>query len=105
MSTYIITVPGTFLHDLTDDARSALIQQLRPADPHQTELGQQEDLDVLAINDNGTFSIRLDVEAEDSHAAEQRARATAAAALRAAGFTAEQAPLGPAVVTGIDNPS
>ncbi|QGV82287.1 hypothetical protein [Streptomyces ficellus] len=103
MSTYVITVPGTFLSDLTDSARVAVEQRLRSADPHRTALGKQEDLDVLTVNDNGTFSIHVEVEADDSRTAERRARETAAGALREAGYTPEQAPLGPAVVTGIDN--
>ncbi|MCS0637029.1 hypothetical protein NX801_15430 [Streptomyces sp. LP05-1] len=102
MTTYVITIPGTFLRPLTDDASAALVGRLRPADPQQTELGRREDLDILTTNDNGTFSVRLEVEADTSGEAEERAKRTAAAALSEAGFDEETAPLGPATVTGID---
>ncbi|MFC8920659.1 hypothetical protein E2C00_01380 [Streptomyces sp. WAC05374] len=102
MTTYVITIPGTFLRELTDDARSTLVRNLRPADPRHTSLGRVEELDVLTVNDNGTFSVRLEVEADDSRRAEEAARRTAAAALREAGYTEDEAPTGPAAVTGID---
>ncbi|OKK03825.1 hypothetical protein AMK26_20715 [Streptomyces sp. CB03234] len=102
MTTYVITIPGTFLRELTDDARSVLVRHLRPADPRQTSLGRAEDLDVLTVNDNGTFSVRLEVEADNSRSAEEVARRTATAALREAGYTENEAPTGPAAVTGID---
>ncbi|MET7851162.1 hypothetical protein AB0D78_37925 [Streptomyces avermitilis] len=103
MTTYVITIPGTFLRDPSEDVRSALVGLLRPADPHHTSLGQQEDLDLLTVNDDNTFSIRLEVTADDSRNAEEDAKRTAASALREAGFTPDEAPLGPATVTGIDN--
>ncbi|MCD0483678.1 hypothetical protein [Streptacidiphilus sp. ASG 303] len=102
MTTYVITIPGTFLEELTGDARTTLLERLRPSDPQQTELGEAEDLDVLTVNDNGTFSIRLEVEAEDTRSAEADAAAVAGAALRDAGFTGDTAPLGHPAVTGID---
>ncbi|MGW3404957.1 hypothetical protein [Streptomyces zhihengii] len=46
--------------------------------------------------------MRLEVEAADSEEAEDRARETVAKALTVAGVPADAAPLGPAVVTGID---
>ncbi|WP_328540188.1 DUF6204 family protein [Streptomyces sp. NBC_00344] len=102
MATYVITIPGTFLQEITDTARTTLLRQLRPADPKQTAFGEAEDLDLLTVNENGTFSIRLEVEADDIRGAEEHAKATASAALRDAGFSDRTAPLGPATVTGID---
>ncbi|MGW7054190.1 hypothetical protein [Streptomyces sp. NPDC054887] len=102
MTTYVISIPGTFLGDVPDAARSAVVRHLRPADPQHTSLGQTEDLDILTVNDNGTFSIRLEVDADDSHSAEAHAKEVATAALREAGLTEDRAPLGPTAVTGID---
>ncbi|MET7698681.1 hypothetical protein [Streptomyces sp. NPDC005485] len=103
MTTYVITIPGTFLREPQDSARSDLVRLLRPADPHHTSLGRREELDLLTVNDDRTFSIRLEVTADDIRTAERQAKETAAAALHKAGFTNAQAPLGPATVTGIDN--
>jgi hypothetical protein len=105
VTTYVITIPGTFLRELTDEARSVLVRKLRPADPRQTSLGRAEELDVLTVNENGTFSVRLEVEAHDSHSAEEAARRTATEALREAGYAEDDAPTGPAAVTGIDTPT
>ncbi len=105
MTTYVITIPGTFLSELTDTARAAVQEQLRPADPQQTSLGRMEDLDILTVNDNGTFSIRLEMEADDSGSAEERAKQAVTAALGSAGLSEDDAPLGPAAVTGIDTQS
>ncbi|MEJ8632955.1 hypothetical protein ABZY19_28370 [Streptomyces sp. NPDC006475] len=102
MTTYVITIPGTFLRELSDGARAEVEETLRPADPQQTSLGRLEDLDILTVNENSTFSIRLEVEADDSGSAEAQAKEAAAAALSRAGFTEDDAPLGPAAVTGID---
>ncbi|MET7680505.1 hypothetical protein [Streptomyces sp. NPDC005423] len=102
MTTYIITVPGTFLSEPTDAARSTIEARLRPGDPQRTPLGRAEDLDILSVNDDGTFGVRLEVEADDSHSAEDRAKRAVTAAFAAAGVSESDAPLGPAVVTGID---
>ncbi|GGX47303.1 hypothetical protein [Streptomyces chryseus] len=102
MTTYVISIPGTFLRDVPDEARTALVRHLRPADPQHTSLGQSEDLDILTVNDNGTFSIHLEVDADDSRSAEAHAKEVAATALRNAGLTEKDAPLGPTAVTGID---
>jgi hypothetical protein len=102
MTTFVITIPGTFLRDVSDAERASVMKQLRPADPQHTALGQSEDLDILTVNDDGTFCLRLEVEADDGHSAEQHAKQAAAAALRQAGIDEEQAPLGPTAVTGID---
>ncbi|MET9494085.1 hypothetical protein [Streptomyces sp. NPDC006552] len=105
MTTFVITIPGTFLRDADDKARADIARRLRPADPHQTELGREEDLDVLTVNDDNTFSMRLDVEAGAGEEAQHKAERTAAEALRGAGFGPDDAPLGPPAVTGIDNPA
>ncbi|MFJ4922945.1 hypothetical protein [Streptomyces sp. NPDC088725] len=102
MTTYVITIPGTFLRDLTDASRTAVVEGLRPADPQHTTLGEAQDLDILTVNENGTFSIRLEIEADNNRGAEAAAKETAAAALRDAGFSENEAPLGPPTVTGID---
>ncbi|MEU6736937.1 hypothetical protein [Streptomyces physcomitrii] len=103
MTTFVITVPGTFLKELTGPARAELLRGLRPRDPQRTELGAEEDLDILTVREGGTFSLHLEVEAENAHAAETAAKELAARALADIGFTEEEAPLGPTAVTGIDN--
>ncbi|MFI1166871.1 hypothetical protein ACH4UM_25535 [Streptomyces sp. NPDC020801] len=105
MTTYVITIPGTFLCRLDEDVRADLARRLRGADPHHTSLGREEDLDLLTVNDDNTFSIRLGVQAGDRSTAERRARQTAASALRETGFGEDDARLGPTTVTGIDNPA
>jgi len=102
MTTYVITIPGTFLRELTEDSRTTLLARLRPSDPQNTALGEAQELDILSVNENGTFNIRLEVEADTNRAAEAEAKRLAGAALRDVGFSEDQAPLGPAVVTGID---
>ncbi|MFJ5532957.1 hypothetical protein [Streptomyces sp. NPDC093261] len=103
MTTYVITVPGTFTDPIEAGQRSELVRALRPADPHRTQRGDEEDLDVLTVNEDGTFAIRLTVEANSGPHAEQDARHLASTALRAVGLDATSAPLGPAVITGIDS--
>ncbi|MEV6793000.1 hypothetical protein AB0M87_13555 [Streptomyces sp. NPDC051320] len=102
MATYVITIPGTFLQEISDASRNTLLRKLRPSDPRQTPLGEAEDLDLLTVNENRTFSIRLEVAADNIHSAEESAKQTASAALREAGFSDRTAPLGPATVTGLD---
>ncbi|MEV5612768.1 hypothetical protein [Streptomyces sp. NPDC052225] len=104
-TTYVITVPGTFLRAPDDDTRAGLARRLRPADPHHTELGREEDIDVLTVNDDRTFSARVEVTAGTSREAEAEAVRGVAAALRDVGFDADDAPLGPPAVTGVDNPA
>ncbi|MEU1040562.1 hypothetical protein ACFYP4_21640 [Streptomyces sp. NPDC005551] len=102
MTTFIITVPGTFVHGVTDDARSEVVRRLRPQDPKNTELGESEELNLLTVEDGGMFSIRLEVDAADQSSAEAEAVRLVAGALRASGIAETDAPLGPAAVTGID---
>ncbi|WP_225847088.1 hypothetical protein [Streptomyces sp. HPF1205] len=103
MSTYVVTVPGTFLEEPTEQAREALLRALRPADPQGTDLGEAEDLDILTVyGGTNAFSLRLEVAADTAPAAEEAARELAASALRTAGLSPEQAPLGDPVITGLD---
>ncbi|MET8948371.1 hypothetical protein ABZX30_33780 [Streptomyces sp. NPDC004542] len=103
MTTYLITVPGTFTGGIDEDERARLSRALRPADPHTTRTGSTEDLDALTVNDDNTFTIRLSVEADSQAHAEEDARDLADSALRDAGLDPDSAPLGPAAVTGIDS--
>ncbi|MEV5019654.1 hypothetical protein ACIGW1_19415 [Streptomyces sp. NPDC053780] len=103
MTTYVISVPGTFTGAVQDDTTDALARALRPDDPHRTHLGDEEDLDALSVNDDGTFTMRLTVEADTRAHAEGRAQEVADSALRAAGLDRDSTPLGPSVVTGIDS--
>ncbi|WP_055489119.1 hypothetical protein [Streptomyces sp. TP-A0356] len=103
MTTYVITVPGTFTDTIETRTRAELARALRHADPHRTQMGNEEDLDVLTVNEDNTFTIRLTVEADSGPHAEQDARELADSALRAAGLDVTTAPLGPAVITGIDS--
>ncbi|MFJ9821407.1 hypothetical protein ACIRU3_40400 [Streptomyces sp. NPDC101151] len=103
MTTYVITVPGTFTTGVEADARARLSRALGPADPHTTRMGSTEDLDVLNVNEDNTFTLRLTVEADTGPHAEQEARRLADSALRGAGLDEKAAPLGPAVITGIDS--
>jgi hypothetical protein len=103
MTTYVVTVPGTFLDTPTDEARETLVRALRPADPQGTGFGEAEDLDILTVyGGTSAFSLRLEVDAETRSAAEDTAREMAAAALRSAGYDQGSAPLGEPVITGID---
>ncbi|OKK22045.1 hypothetical protein AMK16_02110 [Streptomyces sp. CB00455] len=99
MTTYVITVPGTFLRDVDETARSGLVRRLAS---HHTALSETEDLDLLTLNDDGTFSVRLEVDAEDRAGAEAQAVRLTADALEESGFPDKEAPLGPPAVTGID---
>ncbi|MGW7456750.1 hypothetical protein [Streptomyces sp. NPDC054797] len=99
MTTYVITVPGTFLRDVDDAARSELARSLAP---HHTDLSETEDVELLTVHEDGTFSVRLEIEAVDRATAEDEAVRLAGAALQKLGFSEEDAPLGPPAVTGID---
>ncbi|MFH9553041.1 hypothetical protein [Streptomyces sp. NPDC017435] len=103
MTTYVITVPGTFTAEVGQETRARLNRALRPVDPHRTRLGDAEDLDPLTVNEDDTFTIRLAVESDSVPHAEEDARRLADSALNAAGLDDTSAPLGPAVITGIDS--
>ncbi|MEU9233841.1 hypothetical protein [Streptomyces subrutilus] len=99
MTTYVITVPGTFLRDVDDAARSQLARSLAP---HHTDLSEAEEVELLTVHEDGTFSVRLEIEAADRAAAEDDAVRLAGGALRGLGFSEKDAPLGPPAVTGIE---
>ncbi|MET9256427.1 hypothetical protein ACGFZL_16735 [Streptomyces sp. NPDC048182] len=103
MTTYVISVPGTFTGTVQDVTKDELARALRPADPHRTQGGEEEDIEVLSVNEDDTFTIRLTVEADSTSHAEQRARDLAGSALRSVGLDEAGAPLGPPAVTGIDS--
>ena len=100
MTTFVITVPGTFISDVTDSARSVLERKL--ARQH-TDVSESEGLNLLTLNEDGTFSIRLEVDAPDRYEAELDATRLVSAALEEAGIAPADAPLGPPAVTGIDS--
>ncbi|GAA1931830.1 hypothetical protein GCM10009837_66940 [Streptomyces durmitorensis] len=100
MTTFVITVPGTFLSDINDSACMALEREL--ASRH-TDVSESEGVDLLTLNEGGTFSVRLEVEAADRYEAELQATRLVVAALKEAGINEADAPLGPPAVTGIDS--
>ncbi|MFS8197968.1 hypothetical protein ACLVWQ_04695 [Streptomyces sp. CWNU-52B] len=102
MTTYVITVPGTFVNGVADAARSDIERRLRPRDPKNTELGENEELSLLSVEEGGMFSARIEVEAADQAGAEAEAVRLVSQALRDSGFPEKDVPLGPAFVTGID---
>ncbi|MFF3216804.1 hypothetical protein ACFYYB_40060 [Streptomyces sp. NPDC002886] len=100
MTSFVITVPGTFVSDVADSVRFVVERKL--ASRH-TEVSENEGLRLLSVNDDGTFSIRLEVEAPDKYEAELDAMRIVTAALKEAGLSQSEAPLGPPAVTGIDS--
>ncbi|MEV2191134.1 hypothetical protein AB0I02_09100 [Streptomyces phaeochromogenes] len=103
MTTYVITVPGTFVRSVSDAARSDIEDRLRPRDPQNTDLGETEELSLLTVEEGGMFSARIEVEAADRASAESEAVGLVSKALRDSGFAEDDAPLGQPVVTGIDS--
>lgn len=99
VTTYVITVPGTFLRDVDDVARSELARSLAS---HHTDLSETEDVELLTVHEDGTFSVRLEVEATDRATAGDDAVRLTAGALEELGFSEKDAPLGPPAVTGVD---
>lgn len=100
MTTFIITVPSTSGTNITDSTRSALESAL--ASQH-TNVSESEGLVLLTLNEDGTFSVRLEVEARDRYEAELNASRILSAALRKAGIEEFDAPLGLPAVNGIDS--
>ncbi|MFE9566788.1 hypothetical protein ACFYM0_37485 [Streptomyces sp. NPDC006487] len=100
MTSFVITVPGTFVSDVADSVRSVVERKL--ASRH-TEVSENEGLRLLTLHDDGTFSIRLEVEAPDKYEAELDAMRIVTEALKEAGLSESDAPLGPPAVTGIDS--
>ncbi|MFG2947924.1 hypothetical protein [Streptomyces adustus] len=103
MTTYVITVPGTFLRTVPHGLRSGIERRLRPRDPRNTDLGENEELSLLTVDEGGMFAARVEVDAADSAGAEAEAVRVVARALRDSGLAEEDAPLGEAIVTGIDS--
>jgi hypothetical protein len=99
MTAFVVSIQGVFLCEVTERARISLMKQLHAAGPQRPLPGRSENPDVLTVREDGTFSIRLEVKAEDGHSAEQQARQAAAAALRGVGFSGDDAPLGSAAVS------
>ncbi|MEE4598237.1 hypothetical protein V2J94_41450 [Streptomyces sp. DSM 41524] len=92
MTTFVVTLPGTFEESLTEDARSRLVEGLKPAEP-----------DALSVDtESSTFTIRLEIEADDPKEAERNAQDIAARALLDAGYTIMTAPMGEPVTTGVE---
>ncbi|MER6437087.1 MULTISPECIES: hypothetical protein [unclassified Streptomyces] len=102
MTTYVITVPGTFVHGMSDGARTDIERRLRPQDPKNTDLGENEELSLLTVEEDGRFAARVEVEAADRSSAEHEAVRLVSGALRDSGVAETDAMLGAAVVTGID---
>ncbi|MFF7334025.1 hypothetical protein ACIQU5_08075 [Streptomyces sp. NPDC090306] len=103
MTTYVITVPGTFVHGISPALRSEVERRLSPRDPQETDLGETEDLSLLTVEDDGNvFSVRLRVEAPDQASAEGEAVRLVTSVFEDSGLSKDDAPLGPAAVTGID---
>lgn len=102
MSRFVLTVPGTFKRPLQEQPRARLLAALRGVDPDRFGTVPQ-DLDLLTLDpDASTFVLRLEVEATDTTSAGDQAEAMVRTALRAAGYTDWEAPVGVPVVTAID---
>ena len=102
MTNFIVTVPGTFTRMPDTAEKSRLLTALQGADPD--EVGDvPPDLDVLSTDATAsTFTMRLEVEADDSRAAQEQALGIARDALAQAGFDEATAPMGPPAMTAID---
>ncbi|MET7457861.1 hypothetical protein ABZT03_39645 [Streptomyces sp. NPDC005574] len=103
MTTFVITVPGTFVHGISEDTCSDIKRSLRPQDPKNTDLGESEELSLLTVDEDGMFVARVEVEAADQSGAESEAVRLVSTALRDSGVSEADAPLGAAIVTGIDS--
>ncbi|WP_052391543.1 hypothetical protein [Streptomyces sp. NRRL B-24484] len=82
MGNYVIIVPGTIQRPMDPSARRALLAVVHGADPEEVG-GQVPDLDVLTLDEpDGTFVLRLEVQAADRTAAGRglRRRATGSGA-------------------------
>ncbi|MFE9425064.1 hypothetical protein ACFYNO_19045 [Kitasatospora sp. NPDC006697] len=102
MGSYVITVPGTVRQPLDETARRALLRVVHGADPEEAG-SEVPDLDVLTLDEpEGTFVLRLEVEARDRTEAGEAAVGLAGRAFAAAGYGAEAVSIGTPAVTGID---
>ncbi|MBX9427344.1 MULTISPECIES: hypothetical protein [Streptomyces] len=100
MTTFVITVPGTFTSDITESERVALERKLAP---QHTDVSESEGVNLLTLNEDGTFAIRLEVDAADRYEAKLDATKLVSTALKEAGIAEADAPLGQPAVTGIDS--
>ncbi|MFG2820920.1 hypothetical protein ACGFX4_16010 [Kitasatospora sp. NPDC048365] len=98
----MITVPGTLRHPLDESQRRTLLAAVHPADPD--EVGTRvPDLDVLTLDEpEGTFVLRLEVEAPDHGTAGEVALDLTRRAFAAAGYPDDAIGVGTPAVTGID---
>ena len=102
MSKFVLTIPGTFKHPLSDGARARLVAALQGVDPDQVGT-VPEDLGLLSVDpDTFRFVLHLEVRAENRTAALTEAVAVARGALEAAGYGEQDAPTGAPSVTAID---
>ncbi|MFJ3672417.1 hypothetical protein ACIPSE_38765 [Streptomyces sp. NPDC090106] len=101
MSTFVITVPGTFITDKAAGAHAVLERRLSS---RHTSVSEGEGLQLLTVNEDRTFSARIEVDAADRYEAEMEAVQFLSATLKEAGVPEGEAPLGPPAVTGIDSP-
>ncbi|MFF9646895.1 hypothetical protein [Kitasatospora aureofaciens] len=102
MGNYVITVPGTVQHPVEESARRTLLSVVRGADPEEAG-AEVPDLDVLTLDEpEGTFVLRLEVEAPDRTAAGEAALGLARRAFVAAGYEEGSVSIGTPAVTGID---
>ncbi|MEU1424142.1 hypothetical protein [Kitasatospora sp. NPDC005751] len=103
MGSYVITIPGTVQRPVDDSARRTLLAVVRGADPEEVGTEEVPDLDVLTLDEpEGTFVLRLEVEAADRTAAGEAALDLTRRAFAAAGYEADAVGMGAPAVTGID---
>ncbi|MFF9070583.1 hypothetical protein ACF09E_35080 [Streptomyces sp. NPDC014891] len=100
MTTFVITVPGTFTSAITDTERAALERQLSP---QHTDVSESEGVNLLTVNEDGTFAVRLEVDSADRYEAKLDATRIVSAALREVGIAESDAALAPPAVTGMDS--
>ncbi|MGV9271667.1 hypothetical protein ACWDRR_44340 [Kitasatospora sp. NPDC003701] len=102
MGDYVITVPGTVGRPMDERARRALLAVVHGADPEVVGT-EVPDLDVLTLDEpEGTFVLRLEVEAADRDGAGTAALDLVRQAFTAAGYEEGAVNIGSPVVTGID---
>ncbi|MFH9354100.1 hypothetical protein [Kitasatospora sp. NPDC017646] len=102
MGSYVITVPGTVQRPVEEAARRTLLAVVHGADPEEAG-AQVPDLDVLTLDEpEGTFVLRLEVDAPDHSAAGEAALVLARRAFAAAGYEEGAVSIGTPAVTGID---
>ncbi|MEU3460592.1 hypothetical protein ABZ721_11630 [Streptomyces sp. NPDC006733] len=103
MTNFVVSLPGTLKAPLSPETKGKILSALQGTDPQEVAEGEAAELDALSLDpDTSTFTLRLEVEAENSGQAREEARALAEGALRGAGLDEESAPLGTPVITAID---